>query len=96
MAKYTMYFVRTMPGVRRDFPEWDFGLENFGYESCERVEPIPLKALDREGAKLEAFQLWHQWRLSPTDSEPEGYWIVLPDGEWFDLHIGDEAEGTFP
>lgn len=96
MGQYTMYFIRSMEGARRDYDGWDDGLVNFGYVECERVHPIALKAIDRENAKLEAFRLWHEWRLAPADSEPEGYWIGTPDGQWFDMHLGDDGEPTMP
>jgi hypothetical protein len=95
MALYTMYFIRSEEGVTRDYDGWDEGLVNFGYEECERVPPIRLTAIDPESAKLEAFRLWHEWRLAPTDSEPEGYWIGAPDGQWFDMHLGENPKAVF-
>jgi hypothetical protein len=96
MAQYTMYFIRSLEGICRDYDGWDNGLVNFGYIECERIPPIPLRAIDRESAKLEAYRHWHEWCLVPADSEPEGYWIGAPDGQWFDMQLGDDGEPTMP
>jgi hypothetical protein len=96
MPEYTMHFIRSEPGIRRDYDGWDEGRVNFGYEECETVPPVPLQAIDRESAKLEAFQLWHEWCQAPSSAEPEGYWIGTPDGRWFDMHLGPDADLAMP
>jgi hypothetical protein len=88
MIKFTMHYIRSLPGIRRDFDSLEDGLVDFEYEAFEHVDPVPLKSVDREGAKLEAFQIWHQWCLAPANSEVEGYWIgTLSDGWRLSLKI---------
>jgi hypothetical protein len=70
MNEYAMIFIRTSPGVDREADDWDFGLVNFGYEACELLAPIPLKAIDTEAGAH-----WQAWLEDVHTENAEGYWI---------------------
>jgi hypothetical protein len=90
MGDFTMVFIRAEKDIWRDHERWDKQQADFGYVECERVNPVPLKAIDRERARLEAFQLWHEWCLAPSNGRvAEGYWIVGADGRPFDMEVRD-------
>jgi hypothetical protein len=97
MTEYTEYrmdFIRTQPGLRRDLrgEDWDFGLVNFGYEACERVDPIRIVARNLDDAREQAERRWQAWCAKPYDDEPEGYWIVTPDNRIRFTYVRDEVD----
>jgi hypothetical protein len=95
MHEYTMTFIRTSPDIdweARNGRDWDDGLVNFGYEACELLKPIPLKAIDIEAAKVEAETYWQEWVEDVHTENAEGYWIRRHDGRVQHFHVAIEEE----
>jgi hypothetical protein len=95
MHEYTMTFIRTSLDIdweARKGGDWDEGSVNFGYEACELLKPIPLKAIDIEAAKVEAEAHWQEWLEDVHTENAEGYWIGGDDGWIHHLYVDIQDE----